>query len=144
MRVLIAEDERELADVLIPDRDMPGVHGDTVCRMLRAQDHPVPVLMLTAAAALDDRVAGPDLRADGPLPKPFAYLALLARLHALLPLGLTGCTSTDGSLPRPDGRTAAPTPASRSRARGSSSAMGPRSGRRICDGGGGFARTDLV
>ncbi|MCL1899542.1 MAG: response regulator transcription factor [Promicromonosporaceae bacterium] len=70
-------------DVVILDRDLPGVSGDSVCAALRAQGHPVRILMLTAAGTLDDRVAGLDLGADAYLPKPFAYLELLAHLRAL-------------------------------------------------------------
>lgn len=115
MRVLIVEDERDLADsladglrgegylvdiaydgasalakmgqadvdVLVLDRDLPALHGDAVCRMLREQQHPVRILMLTAASGLDDRVTGLDLGADDYLSKPFAYVELLARLRAL-------------------------------------------------------------
>ena len=115
MRVLLVEDEPELADVLadglrregyavevardgaaalsslaaadvdlmILDRDLPVLTGDAVCRLLRDQGHPVRILMLTAAGTLDDRVAGLDLGADDYLPKPFAYVELLARLRAL-------------------------------------------------------------
>lgn len=115
MRVLLVEDEPELADVLadglrregyavevardgaaalsslaaadvdlmILDRDLPVLSGDAVCRALRDQGHPVRILMLTAAGTLDDRVAGLDLGADDYLPKPFAYVELLARLRAL-------------------------------------------------------------
>lgn len=70
-------------DVMILDRDLPVLHGDAVCRMLRDQAHPVRILMLTASGSLDDRVAGLDLGADDYLPKPFAYVELLARLRAL-------------------------------------------------------------
>lgn len=71
------------ADVVVLDRDLPVLHGDAVCRALRAADHPAGVLMLTAAAALDDRIAGLDTGADDYLAKPFAYLELLARIRAL-------------------------------------------------------------
>lgn len=70
-------------DLMILDRDLPVLSGDGVCRVLRAQGHPVRILMLTAAASLDDRVEGLDLGADDYLPKPFAYVELLARLRAL-------------------------------------------------------------
>ncbi|MFT3799362.1 response regulator transcription factor [Microbacterium sp.] len=71
------------AELMILDRDLPQLSGDAVCRMLREQRHPVRILMLTAAGTLDDRVAGLDLGADDYLPKPFAYVELLARLRAL-------------------------------------------------------------
>ena len=65
------------------DRDLPGLSGDAVCRTLRAEHYPARILMLTAAAGLDDRIEGLDLGADDYLAKPFAYLELLARLRAL-------------------------------------------------------------
>lgn len=70
-------------DLMVLDRDLPALHGDAVCRLLREQGHPVRILMLTAAGTLDDRVTGLDLGADDYLPKPFAYVELLARLRAL-------------------------------------------------------------
>ncbi len=69
-------------DLMILDRDLPILSGDTLCRLLRAEGHPVPILMLTAAAGIDDRVTGLDLGADDYLPKPFAYPELLARIRA--------------------------------------------------------------
>lgn len=70
-------------DLMMLDRDLPKLSGDAVCRMLREQGHPIPILMLTAAGSLDDRVSGLDLGADDYLAKPFAYAELLARLRAL-------------------------------------------------------------
>jgi DNA-binding response OmpR family regulator len=70
-------------DVVVLDRDLPVVHGDEVCRRLAASDSPVRVLMLTAAAEIDDRVAGLALGADDYLPKPFAFRELSARVVAL-------------------------------------------------------------
>ncbi|MBU5422303.1 response regulator transcription factor [Cellulomonas hominis] len=72
------------ADVVVLDRDLPVLHGDAVCRALRAAGHPAAVLMLTAAAGLDERISGLDSGADDYLAKPFAYLELLARLRALV------------------------------------------------------------
>ena len=115
MRVLIVEDERDLAsavgrglrrdglavdeaydgdsglekalvneyDVIILDRNLPRLHGDDVCRQLRAEGIEARVIMLTAAAEIDDRVAGLNLGADDYLPKPFAFEELRARVHAL-------------------------------------------------------------
>ncbi len=115
MRILVVEDERQVADgiatwlrreafavdvaydgatglerlsvneydVVVLDRDLPVVHGDEVCRAVtRSGGHP-RVLMLTAAAAVRDRVAGLALGADDYLPKPFALVELSARVHAL-------------------------------------------------------------
>jgi DNA-binding response OmpR family regulator len=70
-------------DVLVLDRDLPGVPGDDVCRWLTHSGASVRVLMLTAAGALADRVAGLDLGADDYLPKPFAFAELVARVRAL-------------------------------------------------------------
>src|ERR1700729_2791512 len=115
MRVLIAEDERRLADaiarglrregmavdvapdgtealtkarvvrydVLVLDRDLPGVHGDVVCKTVRGERPETGILMLTAAGALEDLVEGLSLGADDYLPKPFRFAELVARIHAL-------------------------------------------------------------
>ncbi|PKN80579.1 MAG: DNA-binding response regulator [Chloroflexi bacterium HGW-Chloroflexi-9] len=115
MRVLIIEDERDLAaaiarglrrdgmavdeshdgedglekalineyDVVILDRNLPRLHGDEVCRSLRAEGVTARVIMLTAAAEVADRVAGLTLGADDYLPKPFAFDELRARVLAL-------------------------------------------------------------
>ena len=72
------------ADAAILDVLMPGIDGLEVCRRLRASGSSVPVLMLTARAEVDSRVAGLDAGADDYLPKPFALAELLARLRALL------------------------------------------------------------
>jgi DNA-binding response OmpR family regulator len=115
LRVLVVEDDRELAeavatglrraqiavdlaadgesglekalvtsyDVIVLDRDLPRLHGDEVCRTLVAKGSRSRVLMLTAAAAIDDRVDGLGLGADDYLPKPFVFAELLARVQAL-------------------------------------------------------------
>jgi DNA-binding response OmpR family regulator len=115
MRVLIAEDERRLAeaiarglrregmavdlapdgsdalvksrvvryDVVVLDRDLPGVHGDDVCRAVRGERPETGILMLTAAGTLQDVVDGLALGADDYLPKPFRFAELVARIHAL-------------------------------------------------------------
>jgi two-component system, OmpR family, response regulator MprA len=81
----IARLEREApVDGAILDVLMPGIDGLEVCRRLRASGNRVPVLMLTARAEVDSRVAGLDAGADDYLPKPFALAELLARLRALL------------------------------------------------------------
>jgi two-component system response regulator MprA len=71
-------------DAVILDVLMPGADGLEVCRRLRSGGSEVPVLMLTARAEVDSRVAGLDAGADDYLPKPFALAELLARLRALL------------------------------------------------------------
>jgi len=115
VRVLIAEDERRLADaiarglrregmavdlapdgtdallksrvvrydVVILDRDLPGLDGDEVCRKVREERPETGILMLTAAGTLDDLVQGLALGADDYLPKPFRFAELVARIRAL-------------------------------------------------------------
>src|SRR6202162_168809 len=115
MRVLVVEDQAELADdiadglrdqgigadvaydgptgidkalmssyaVVILDRDLPGVHGDAVCAPRAGPRSPARILMLTAAAAVGDRVQGLNLGADDSLGKPFAFEALIDRVRAL-------------------------------------------------------------
>jgi two-component system response regulator MprA len=80
-------------DAVILDILMPGIDGLEVCRRLRAAGNEVPVLMLTARAEVDSRVAGLDAGADDYLSKPFALAELLARLRALL--RRTASDSTD-------------------------------------------------
>src|SRR5579863_6948161 len=71
-------------DVIVLDRDLPGLHGDDVCSELVAAGCRSRVLMLTAAATIEDRVDGLGLGADDYLPKPFAFAELVARIRALL------------------------------------------------------------
>jgi DNA-binding response OmpR family regulator len=70
-------------DVVVLDRDLPGVHGDDICRQIVADRSDVRVLMLTAADTVKDRVDGLGLGADDYLPKPFAFAELVARVRAL-------------------------------------------------------------
>ncbi len=70
-------------DVVVLDRDLPGVHGDDVCRALMGDDRTSRILMLTAAGTIEDRVEGLSLGADDYLPKPFAFAELVARVRAL-------------------------------------------------------------
>jgi two-component system, OmpR family, response regulator VanR len=115
VRVLVAEDERRVADavarglrregmavdvaydggsaldkarmhpydVLVLDRDLPVIHGDDLCRTLRREEPDSRVLMLTAAAGVDDLVDGLSIGADDYMPKPFEFAELVARLRAL-------------------------------------------------------------
>ena len=70
-------------DVVVLDRDLPGVHGDEVCRTLVADGCQSRLLMLTAAGTVADRVEGLSLGADDYLAKPFAFAELVARIRAL-------------------------------------------------------------
>jgi DNA-binding response OmpR family regulator len=70
-------------DVVVLDRDLPGVHGDEVCRQLVAERSDTRVLMLTAASTVKERVEGLGLGADDYLPKPFDFAELVARIRAL-------------------------------------------------------------
>jgi DNA-binding response OmpR family regulator len=71
-------------DVIVLDRDLPGLHGDEVCARLIAGGCRSRVLMLTAAATSDDLVDGLGLGADDYLPKPFDFPVLVARIGALI------------------------------------------------------------
>jgi DNA-binding response OmpR family regulator len=70
-------------DVVVLDRDLPGVHGDEVCRRIVASHSSSRVLMLTAASTVEQRVEGLGLGADDYLPKPFDFAELVARVRAL-------------------------------------------------------------
>ena len=70
-------------DVVVLDRDLPGVHGDEVARRVAGRGSVTRVLMLTAATTLSDRVHGLELGADDYLTKPFEYPELVARIRAL-------------------------------------------------------------
>ncbi len=70
-------------DVVVLDRDLPGTHGDDICRSLVAERSESRVLMLTAASSVRDRVEGLGLGADDYLPKPFDFSELVARVQAL-------------------------------------------------------------
>ncbi len=70
-------------DVVVLDRDLPGTHGDEICRSLAAERSESRVLMLTAASSVQDRVEGLGLGADDYLPKPFDFTEMVARVQAL-------------------------------------------------------------
>lgn len=80
-RILINRDEY---DLVILDRMLPGKDGVSICTFWRENGVAVPVLMLTALGATDDKITGLDGGADDYLTKPFAFKELLARTHALL------------------------------------------------------------
>ena len=97
--------ERESYDVVVLDRDIPGVHGDDVCRRLVAGGCAGRILMLTAARSVEDRVEGLGLGADDYLPKPFEFAELVARIRALgrarIPALPPTCRRRHPSRPRP-------------------------------------------
>jgi DNA-binding response OmpR family regulator len=116
MRVLVIEDDREMAeaigvglrraqmavdvahdgesgweralvadyDVIVLDRDLRGLQGDAVCARVIERGMRTRILMLTAAGTIEDRVDGLSLGADDYLPKPFAFVELVARVCALV------------------------------------------------------------
>lgn len=71
-------------DVIVLDRDLPGMHGDEICAELVVAGSRSRVIMLTAAGTMDDVVEGLGLGADDYLPKPFDFPVLVARIGALL------------------------------------------------------------
>jgi DNA-binding response OmpR family regulator len=70
-------------DVVLLDRDLPGIHGDQLCRLMAEREDAPMILMLTAAGAPGDRVNGLALGADDYLPKPFHFPELVLRIRAL-------------------------------------------------------------
>ena len=100
-------------DVIVLDRDLPGLHGDEVCARLAARCRS-RVLMLTAAAATEDLVEGLSLGADDYLPKPFDFPVLVARIGALFrraqpAIASTGCWPGCGD-PSAHSASSSPTP----------------------------------
>lgn len=79
--------ESESYDLIILDLMLPKVDGLTICKELRAKNIKTPILMLTAKTTVEDRVAGLDSGADDYLTKPFAYMELRSRVHALIRRG---------------------------------------------------------
>ena len=86
-------------DVVVLDRDLPGIHGDTLCRMITEREDAAMVLMLTASAGPAERVSGLSLGADDYLSKPFHFPELVLRLRARSPAA--GPRRTPGSSARP-------------------------------------------
>ncbi|MEJ7930330.1 response regulator transcription factor [Ramlibacter sp. AN1015] len=81
-------------DLLILDLDLPRLHGLEVLRRLRARGSTIPVLILTAADSVEERVKGLDLGADDYMAKPFSLQELEARVRALTRRGMGGTSST--------------------------------------------------
>ena len=86
----LLENDSHAYDLLILDLDLPVVPGLEVLRRLRARDSRVPVLVLTAADSIEQRVKGLDLGADDYMAKPFALSELEARVRALTRRGAGG------------------------------------------------------
>src|ERR671933_997645 len=80
----LARVERSMPDVIVLDVAMPGMDGLAVTRRLRAKGLVVPILLLTARDAIEERVAGLDAGADDYLVKPFDVAELTARVRALM------------------------------------------------------------
>ncbi|PKI07371.1 two-component system response regulator OmpR [Shewanella sp. 11B5] len=78
--------ERENFHLLVLDLMLPGEDGLSICRRLRQQENPIPIVMLTAKGDEVDRIIGLELGADDYLPKPFNPRELLARINAVLRL----------------------------------------------------------
>lgn len=76
--------ESEEYDLILLDIMLPKIDGITLCKNIRKKNIKTPVLMLTAKTTLEDRVAGLDSGADDYLAKPFAFLELRSRIHALI------------------------------------------------------------
>jgi DNA-binding response OmpR family regulator len=70
-------------EVVLLDRDLPGIHGDELCQLITGTDDPPMILMLTAAGGSAERVKGLTLGADDYLPKPFHFPELVLRIRAL-------------------------------------------------------------
>jgi DNA-binding response OmpR family regulator len=81
-------------DVVVLDRDLPGIHGDTLCHMITESDEPAMILMLTAAGTPDERVSGLALGADDYLAKPFHFPELILRVRGLARRRSTAHTRT--------------------------------------------------
>ncbi|PJA86773.1 MAG: DNA-binding response regulator [Candidatus Moranbacteria bacterium CG_4_9_14_3_um_filter_42_9] len=87
-------------DLLILDLMLPKLDGINVCKKLKAQNNPLPILMLTAKGELNDKILGLNSGADDYLTKPFAFEELLARIRALLrrPQNILGTKLTANNL----------------------------------------------
>src|SRR3990167_10899414 len=76
--------ESEEYDLIILDITLPKVDGITICRDLRKKNIKIPILILTARTTLEEKIAGLDSGADDYITKPFAFLELRSRIHALI------------------------------------------------------------
>jgi len=76
--------QSEEYDLIILDITLPKVDGITICKELRKKNIKIPILMLTARATLEEKIIDLDSGADDYITKPFAYLELRSRIHALI------------------------------------------------------------
>jgi two-component system phosphate regulon response regulator OmpR len=76
--------DKERFDLVVLDLMLPGEDGWAICQRLRALRNPIPIIMLTAKGAEEDRIAGLDMGADDYLAKPFNPRELVSRIHAVL------------------------------------------------------------
>ena len=97
-RVALTRCRTDPPDAMVLDLGLPTIDGLEVCRTLRAERSPVPILVLTARAGVSERVAGLDAGADDYLTKPFALDELLARVRALLRRSASDGASSGASL----------------------------------------------
>lgn len=79
----LAMGERGTYDVILLDLMLPGIDGLEICKSLKEQGVQTPVIMVTARAAIPDRISGFEAGADDYLPKPFSPAELIARIHAV-------------------------------------------------------------
>lgn len=92
---------REHFDLIVLDLMLPGEDGLAICRRLRADENPVPIVMLTAKGDEVDRIIGLEMGADDYLPKPFNPRELVARIHAVMrrrPTTLPGAPTLDNEI----------------------------------------------
>ncbi|HRP74038.1 MAG TPA: two-component system response regulator OmpR [Rhodocyclaceae bacterium] len=89
---------REHFDLIVLDLMLPGEDGLGICRRLRAEENPIPIVMLTAKGDEVDRIIGLEMGADDYLPKPFNPRELVARVHAVMrrrPVALPGAPTME-------------------------------------------------
>ncbi len=82
---------RESFHLMVLDLMLPGEDGLSICRRLRSQSNPMPIIMVTAKGEEVDRIVGLEIGADDYIPKPFNPRELLARIRAVLRRRRTSC-----------------------------------------------------
>lgn len=76
--------ESESYDLIILDIMLPKVDGITICKELRGKNIKIPIIMLTAKSTVEDKISGLDAGSDDYVTKPFSFLELRSRIHALI------------------------------------------------------------